>query len=68
MPFQLTDEIVDAILQNEGRHVRRAGKPRLPAGALLTTRNLACLKPEWSQLPPGWTEEVRPVPARPVQP
>jgi hypothetical protein len=54
----LTDEIIDAIIQNEKRHVcrrpqRAAGVPRAP---------IAWPKPDWSQLPPdsGDTGDCRP--------
>ena len=62
MPSQITDEIIDAIIQNEGRHLGRSGKSHPPVRTLLATRNLACLKPDWTQLPPGWAEEGRPDP------
>jgi len=60
VPAQITDEIIDAILQNEGRPARRSGPSRIPVRTLLASRNLACLKPDWTQLPPGWAEEARP--------
>ena len=68
MSCSITDEIIDAIIQNEQRHVcsprERRAWARLPRAA----GNLACLKPEWAQLPPGWAEETepgRPDPGRP---
>jgi hypothetical protein len=45
----ITDEIIDAIIQNEHRHVCRPGQPPRLVRA---PRNLASLKPDWSQLPP----------------
>ncbi|MDR3670883.1 MAG: hypothetical protein P4L36_08565 [Holophaga sp.] len=53
----ITDEIIDAIIQNENRHVCRPGRQRGPARAPQST---ADLKPDWGQLPPdaqdaGWS-------------
>jgi hypothetical protein len=66
MSCSITDEIIDAIIQNEQRHVCRPrgrhASVRLPQAA----GNLASLKPEWSQLPPGWAENAgRPDPGWP---
>jgi hypothetical protein len=50
MSVSITDEIIDAIIQNEGRHRCQAAKarPEVPG-----SRRMADLKPAWSQLPPG---------------
>jgi len=64
MPSLITDEIIDAIIQNERRHVCRAVTPHPSARALQETRNLALLRPDWTQLPPGWAEDAQPAPAR----
>jgi hypothetical protein len=50
MSVSITDEIIDAIIQNEGRHPFRPAKPR---SETLGPRRMADLKPAWSQLPPG---------------
>jgi hypothetical protein len=52
MSVTITDEIIDAIIQNEHRHVCR--RPRRPAGVPRAPRSIACLKPDWSQLPPDF--------------
>jgi hypothetical protein len=51
--MSITDEIIDAIIQNENRHVCR--QPR-PVRAPQATRNRADLKPDWGQLPPDATD------------
>jgi len=53
MPFSITDEIIDAIIKNEHRHVCRPCRPYPSPRALQTTGNRARLKPDWAQLPPG---------------
>jgi hypothetical protein len=40
----ITDEIIDAIIQNEGRHVERPGRPGTPVGAV--PRRLPAPPPE----------------------
>ena len=45
----ITDEIIDAIIQNEHRHVCRPGRRPGPDRA---PRSRAELKPDWGQLPP----------------
>jgi len=57
MSCSITDEIIDAIIQNEQRHAGRARGRQAPARTPQATGNLACLKPEWGQLPPGWAED-----------
>ena len=52
MQDSFTDEIIDAIIQNDRRHVGRPRKP-LPAWLPKDAWNLAALKPDWGQLPPG---------------
>jgi hypothetical protein len=49
MFVSITEEIIDAIIQNEGR---RVGQPRKPFPVARAPRNLADLKPEWGQVPP----------------
>ena len=46
MLFEVTDELVNAIFQNEGRKAAREPKH-------LASGNKATLKPDWCQLPPG---------------
>lgn len=53
MPFSITDEIIDAIIQNEHRHVCRPRLRHPSPRALQATGNRARLKPDWTQLPPG---------------
>ena len=57
MPCSITDEIIDAIIQNEHRHVGRSRERFPSARTLQAAGNVACVKPEWSQLPPGWAED-----------
>jgi hypothetical protein len=52
MPFSFTDEIIDAIIQNEHRHVCGPRKLHPSPRTLQTTGNRARLKPDWAQLPP----------------
>jgi hypothetical protein len=61
MSVSITDEIIDAIIQNEGRHVCRPGQLPRSARAPQGPRSMASLKPDWGQLPPGSPrEEARP--------
>lgn len=57
MLLQLTDQIIDAMLQNERRPIRR-GRPdpldRLPRAP----RSLAALKPGWGELAPDAVRET----------
>jgi hypothetical protein len=57
MAIRITDEIIDAIIQNEHRHVCRlaAGRPfpRTPWAPC----NRADLRPDWIQLPPGVADD-----------
>jgi len=65
MPSSITDEIIDAIIQNEQRHGCRPRERHASARPPQAAGNLACLKPEWSQLPPGWAESAeRPDPLK----
>ena len=48
MPCSFTDEIIDAILQNENRH---AGRPRRGQAQCLSAAGRARQIPEWSQVP-----------------
>jgi len=65
MSFTITDEIIDAIIQNERRHVCR--RPPRAAAVPRSPRSVARLKPDWSQLPPdagdtgACTAEPRPL-------
>ena len=56
MPFEVTNQIIDAILHNEGRHLGREPKLRrdVRTGARIapTPGSMANLKPDWCQLPP----------------
>ena len=66
MSCSITDEIIDAIIQNEQRHVCRPRERHAPVRLPQAAGNLACQKPEWSQLPPGWAESAGwPDPERP---
>jgi hypothetical protein len=54
MNVSITDEIIDAMIQNEQR---LSGRPRKPIPIPVTwapqgSRNLSVLKPDWTQLPP----------------
>jgi hypothetical protein len=53
MFVSITDEIIDAIIQNENRHVCRPGRLNRSARAPQAPSNMASLKPDWSQLPPS---------------
>jgi hypothetical protein len=55
MPFSLTDEIIDAIIQNERRHVCQSGKRRAAPPVL----RAANAKPDWGQLPRCREEDSR---------
>ena len=44
----ITDEIIDAIIQNEQRHVCRPARTRRPPAP----RSMASLRPDWGQPPP----------------
>jgi len=57
MPLEITDEIIDAIIQNEGRHLDRPRKPHASARAPQAPKNMAALKPAWAELPPGTAED-----------
>ena len=48
MPRSFTDEIIDAILQNENRH---AGRPRRGQAEPLSAAGRDRLIPEWSHVP-----------------
>jgi hypothetical protein len=52
MNVPITEEIIDAIIQNDRRHGQRPSQ-NLPAWVPKGIRNLAVLKPVWGQLPPG---------------
>ncbi len=54
---RITDEIIDAIIQNERRHLCRppAGLPYPRHPQALGDRSL--LKPDWGQLPPDAAED-----------
>ena len=56
MPFEVTNQIIDAILHNEGRHLGREARPRPEArtGARIAPapKSMANLKPDWCQVPP----------------
>ena len=56
MSVSITDEIIDAIIQNETRHGLRPGRQQRFAPAPRTSGNRAELKPDWGQLPPGALE------------
>lgn len=56
MSCTITDEIIDAIIQNEKRHVCHPRELHAAARPSQVAGNLACLKPEWGQFPPGWAE------------
>ena len=69
MSASITDEIIDAIIQNEHRHVCRPGNPQ-PARS---SSNVAYLKPDWGQCPPeAWGDpagaDLRRRDARPGHP
>ena len=57
MLFEVTNELVDAIIRNEGRYVgRQVGrerKLRLEPHPVPTPNSRAIQKPDWCQLPPG---------------
>jgi hypothetical protein len=57
MSVSITDEIIDAIIQNERRHVGRPGQTPASARAPQGPRSMACLKPDWGQLPPDSRED-----------
>ncbi len=57
MPHSITDEIIDAIIQNEQRHVCRPRERQAWPRTLQAAGNPASARPEWSQLPPGWAED-----------
>jgi hypothetical protein len=65
MTLQLLDEIIDAIIQNEGRHVDRSGTG--PAGPGLPRWSA---RPDWMQEAPGegrdaaWPGQPRYAPPR----
>ena len=53
MLFEVTNQIIDAMLDNERRQLGRTHRPgstptRIPAPANTSTQ-----KPDWCQLPPG---------------
>jgi|GEM_PF-1881164 hypothetical protein len=56
MPCSITDEIIDAIIQNEQRHVCRPREWHPAARTRDSAAGAVRVKPEWSQLHPGWEE------------
>jgi hypothetical protein len=58
MLFEVTNELVDAIIRNEGRHVGRERKFRLEPRPVPTPNNRATQKPDWIQLPPGMKQPL----------
>jgi hypothetical protein len=58
MFVSITDEIIDAIIQNERCHAGRSRKPQPSTPALRASRNLADLKPDWSQFLPGTVDAM----------
>ncbi len=57
MPFSFNDEIIDAIIQNEHRHVCHPGRHTAPTPA---ASGRARLTPEWRQLAAACEEGLTP--------